>query len=343
MSHGICDREGITMNIISNKLRASIVEAAHIIQGGGIVAFPTETVYGLGANAFDAHAVGKIFEAKGRPSDNPVIVHIASVRDLKRVASAVPPVARKLARAFWPGPLTLVLPKHADISLAVTGGLQTVAVRVPDHPVARALIRASGVPIAAPSANISGKPSPTSAAHVRDDFGVRVPMVLDGGPTRVGVESTVVDCTVNPPLILRQGGVTREMLARVVPLVALAGAGSRKSPGTRYRHYAPKAPLTVAASEDDDKMFAEIQQFIDAHAGVRVGVLCADESATRYARGAAIVTLGSWYDLRACARRLFAALREFDTMNVDFIIAERFPCTGVGAAIMDRLLRASQK
>lgn len=327
---------------IKVSLKKDIAEAAHIIQSGGIVAFPTETVYGLGANAFDAMAVAKIFEAKGRPTDNPVIVHILSMRDLRCVASDVPSVARRLARTFWPGPLTLVLPKHTNVPFVVTGGLDTVAVRMPDHVIARALIRAAGVPIAAPSANVSGKPSPTTAEHVRHDFGNRVPMVLDGGSTCVGVESTVVDCTVDPPVILRQGGVTREMLHDVVPEIAAVTAPSHKSPGTRYRHYAPVAPLMIAASENDELMFAEIQQFIDAHAGKRVGVLCASESATRYVRAAAIVPLGSWHNLRACARRLFAALREFDTLDVDLIIAERFPSTGVGAAIMDRLTRASQ-
>lgn len=331
------------MQNVSNKMRVCVAQAAHIIQSGGIVAFPTETVYGLGANAFDATAVGKIFAAKGRPTDNPVIVHIASMRDLRRVSGAVPPVAGQLARAFWPGPLTLVVPKHANVPLVVTGGLPTVAVRMPDHAIARALIRAAGVPIAAPSANVSGKPSPTSAAHVRHDFGSRVPMVLDGGSTRVGVESTVVDCTVDPPVILRQGGVTLEALHNVVPEITVAVTSSRKSPGTRYRHYAPVAPLTIASSEDDETTFVEIQQFIDAHAGKRVGVLCANESATRYARAAAIVTLGSWHSLRTCARRLFAALREFDTLDVDVIISERFPEIGIGATIMDRLTRAAHQ
>ncbi len=336
---------GIIILVVKGNNKYILAQAALLIQRGGIVAFPTETVYGLGANAFDARAVAKIFEIKGRPMDNPVIVHIASVRDLLRVARVVPLMARKLARVFWPGPLTLVLLKHADIPLVTTGGLDTVAVRVPDHAVARALIRAAGVPIAAPSANTSGKPSPTTARHVRDDFGDRVPMILDGGSTRVGVESTVVDCTVDPPMILRQGGITRELLARVIPTIQVfrAGVSAAKSPGLRYRHYAPHAPLMIALSADDDHMFVEVQQFIDAHAGMRVGVLCASESAGRYARAAAIVTLGSRHNLRACARRLFAALREFDTLNLDFIIAERFPSTGIGAAVMDRLTRASQK
>lgn len=323
-------------------LKQHIIEAARVIRDGGIVAFPTETVYGLGANAFDASAVAKIFVAKGRPSDNPIIVHIASMRDLGRVARGVPPIAKRLAREFWPGPLTLVLQKRDMIPPVVTGGLGTVAVRIPDHPVALALIRASGVPIAAPSANISGKPSPTTAAHVRHDFGDHVPIVLDGGSARIGVESTVVDCTVDPPTILRKGGLTLEALRRVVSRITFAaGSSTRKSPGTRYWHYAPRVPLFIAASEDDETMFAEIQQFIDAHADARVGVLCANESATRYVRAAAIVPLGSWHNLRACARRLFAALRECDTLNLDFIIAERFPAIGMGCVIMDRLTRAA--
>ncbi len=329
--------------MLSSIIRSRVYEAAHILQSGGLVAFPTETVYGLGANAFNSAAVAKIFEVKGRPMDNPVIVHLASIRDIGRVARSVPSIARKLARVFWPGPLTLVLPRHPDIPLVVTGGLDTVAVRVPDHLIARAFIRAAGVPIAAPSANISGKPSPTTAAHVAHDFGDRVPFVLDGGRTRVGVESTVVDCTADPPTILRQGGITYETLRRVVPTIVVAThTTSHKSPGTRYRHYAPRAPLMLTMSHNGDDMVSEIQQYIDAHRAERVGVLATNEYAPRYRGAAAVVALGSRRNLRACARRLFAALREFDTMDVDRIIAERFLEVGIGAALMDRLRRAAQ-
>lgn len=321
-----------------------IQKAAHVLRHGGLVAFPTETVYGLGANVFDARAVARIFKAKQRPSDNPLIVHVASVAAVTHLVQHIPPVARQLMKKFWPGPLTLVLRKRSIIPRIVTAGLGTVCVRMPQHPVALAFIRAAGVPIAAPSANLSGKPSATSANAVRDDFHDAVDMILDGGKTKVGLESTVVDCTVMPPVVLRQGGTTIEALRRVVPDIVIGAdhTTTRRSPGTRYRHYAPFAPLTIARGEIKEIAIA-IQRFIDRYPQRRVGVLATKELVDRYHRAAAILVLGSRRSLTACARNLFSALRQFDKLNVDYIIAESFPLRGMGRVMMERLERAAQK
>lgn len=324
----------------------NIKKAAATIKAGGIVAFPTETVYGIGANAFDGKAVKKIFRAKGRPQDNPLIVHIVSKKDLSRVAVSIPHVAEKLVAKFWPGPLTLILPRNKNIPSAVSAGLSTVAVRMPSNNVARSLIRVAGVPIVAPSANKSGRPSPTDATHVTLDFGKNM-LILDGGKTKIGLESTVLDITVIPPVILRRGGVTLEELRRVVKNVRTFDEQRvvrAKSPGMKYRHYAPEAKLVIV-SGTGAKLIRAVRDALKTSRAKHIGILATDEHLPLYMRlgdsRAITLSLGSRKNLAACARRLFATLRQFDTLNVDVIIAESFPERGIGAAMMDRLQRAA--
>jgi L-threonylcarbamoyladenylate synthase len=336
---------------------AIIARAAAVLRQGGLVAFPTETVYGLGAAALDAAAVAGIFAAKGRPSTDPVIVHLASTDDLPQVAAAVPAVAARLAAAFWPGPLTLIVPRGAAVPAAVTAGLATLAVRVPAHPVALRLLRAAGVPVAAPSANRFARPSPTSAAHVLADLDGAIDLVLDGGVTEVGVESTIVDCTVDPPVVRRAGGVTIEALRRVVPDVAevIADASSEHAqiaPGQLLRHYAPTAPLTVYAGAPDrvvHRLATEART--QAATGRRVGVLAPDEDLIALApqlaavasQGRVIVaSLGKRADPAEAAHRLFAALRWLDGEAVDVIVASGPVREALGAAVWDRLRRAAE-
>lgn len=325
-----------------------IALAAEVIRGGGIVAFPTETVYGLGADATNGEAVAKVFAAKGRPSDNPLIVHVADMDQVHQVAREVPPVARKLMEEFWPGPLTLVLNKQPSVPDEVTGGLDTVGVRMPSHPVAHALIAAAGVPIAAPSANASGRPSPTAAEHVLEDMAGRIPLVLDGGETGVGLESTVLDVTIDPPMLLRPGGVTLEELRQCIGEVAVSGAvhgelveGAPRSPGMKYRHYAPKARLLVVDGQVlpmQEKIRALCEEF--QQEGKRVGIMCSVESRGVY-RAEVVLEYGSRGNLASIASDLFSALRAFDRHGVDVILAEGVPATGLGLAIMNRLRRAA--
>jgi len=301
----------------------AIDEAAELIRAGRLVAFPTETVYGLGANALDADAAGRIFAAKGRPADDPLIVHVASLDDLRRVARDGSERIEPLARAFWPGPLTLVLPRLAVVPDVVTAGGDTVAVRVPDHAVAQALIRAADRPIAAPSANLFARPSPTTAQHVLDDLGDRVDLVLDGGPTDVGLESTVLDLTSDPPRVLRPGGVTLEQLRSVVPHVRLAVRTSQDShsPGTAERHYSPRARVDLFDG-------ATIEQ-LDAHLRALADI------------GERAVSLALDPDPRRAAHELYAALRDLDAGRPDAIVANLPPPDGLGAALRDRLRRAA--
>ncbi|MCX7669187.1 MAG: L-threonylcarbamoyladenylate synthase [Anaerolineae bacterium] len=326
-----------------------IARAAAIVRGGGLVAFPTETVYGLGADALNAAAVARIFAAKGRPVYDPLIVHIASPAELGRVARDVPETARRLAERFWPGPLTLVLPRAAAVPTIVTAGLDTVAVRCPDHPVARALIAAGGTPIAAPSANRFGRTSPTTAQHVLDDLNGRIELILDAGPTPIGVESTVLDLTGPTPTILRPGGTPREALEAVLGPVAMrsepgpAAEAGLPSPGLPARHYAPRAELrlflgpTAAALK---AMRAEAATQIAARR--RVGILVADEDAAAFADLDVIgETVGPADNLNAVAQRLFGALRALDAQGVDLILARDFSAHGLGTAIRDRLRRAA--
>ncbi|WP_031514203.1 L-threonylcarbamoyladenylate synthase [Desulfofalx alkaliphila] len=323
----------------------AIKEAGEIIRRGGLVAFPTETVYGLGANALDGRAVEKIFKAKGRPADNPLIVHICERQQMGQVAVYHSPSARelteKLIDAFWPGPLTLVLPKTDAVPKEVTAGLDTVAVRMPNHPVALELIAAAGVPVAAPSANLSGSPSPTTAAHVMEDLRGRIQGVLDGGPADLGVESTVLDITAPVPTVLRPGGVTAEHLKQVIGQVSHgAGAEKPRSPGLKYKHYSPKARLVLV--EGDGDPVAPTQELISRHLkeGKRVGVLASQENAPSYG-GAVVLKYGSRSDFAGAAATLYAALRQFDALGVDLIIAEGVAERGLGRAVMDRLRRAA--
>lgn len=334
-----------------------IEEAAAVIRRGGLVAFPTETVYGLGAAALDARAVDGIFAAKGRPSTDPLIVHLADARQLDTVATDVTPEARRLADAFWPGPLTLVLARQPAVPDRVTAGKPTVAVRVPSHPVARALLAACGAPVAAPSANRFSRPSPTTAVHVVAELDGLVDVVLDGGATPIGVESTIVDCSVSPPVLLRPGGVTREQLEAVVPtLVVLERYGradqAQPAPGQLLRHYAPSARVTVYAGP-----VAAVQARLAAEArhlsatGTRVGLLVFEEDAMTLAPSLAALassgrillrTFGRRNDLAVAARTLFDVLRQFEGDGVDVILAAAPPVEGLGAAVLDRLTRAAE-
>ncbi|MGE3579006.1 MAG: L-threonylcarbamoyladenylate synthase [Vicinamibacterales bacterium] len=325
-----------------------IARAARCLRDGGLVGFPTETVYGLGANALDAGAVARIFTAKQRPASDPLIVHLASAADLPRVAVHAPPAAFTLAERFWPGPLTLVLPRATAVPPAVTAGGATVAVRVPRHPVALALIAAAGVPVAAPSANLFSRPSPTTAAHVLEDLDGRIDLLLDGGPCEVGVESTVLDLTTTPPRVLRPGAVTIEMLRGVLPDVRLgarqAGSGVPASPGMLDTHYAPKATLTLYAGDPGARrarMLADVRAATSA--GTRVGALVTDDDVPAFAgAGADTATLGAAGDLPEAAVRLYAALRALDAAGVSVIVAAAVTSDDhLGAALADRLGRAA--
>ncbi len=334
-----------------------IDEAARLLREGKLVVFPTETVYGLGAHALDAAAVADVFAAKGRPSTDPVIVHVAEAGALVFLARVISDEARVLAARFWPGPLTLILPKRPEVPGVVTAGLDSVAVRVPSHPVALALLTAAGVPVAAPSANRFSRPSPTTAAHALADLDGRVDLVLDAGPTDIGVESTIVDCTVSPPVVRRAGGVPFDVLAEVVPGLrvseAVAEVGtSQVAPGQLLRHYAPEARVTVysgAPAQVVARIARETRTLVAG--GTRVGVLApeddllalAPELAAVAARGRVeVASLGPRRDPTAAARALFAALRELDASAVDVILASGPVTSGLGAAVWDRLRRAAE-
>jgi L-threonylcarbamoyladenylate synthase len=329
---------------------APISEAAALIREGQLVAFPTETVYGLGANALDAEAVARIFEAKGRPSTDPVIVHIHSAEQLSDVTSAIPDLARVLMDAFWPGPLTLVLPRGPRIPPNVSAGLPTVGVRMPAHPIALALIAASRMPIAAPSANLFAHSSPTTAQHVLDDLGGRIALILDGGPTHVGVESTIVDLSGDRPRLLRPGGVPLNALVALIPDVevvaryASTSEGPTAAPGMLLKHYSPRAELRLFDGPDANvrRVLAESALRL-RDTGRRVGLLIADEDRDALALpGVSVVLLGSLHDMGQIARNLFAGLRRLDAQGVDVILARTYPPTGLGLAIRDRLLRAAE-
>ena len=315
----------------------AVQRAAEVIRAGGLVAFPTETVYGLGADALSGSAVERIFEAKERPRGNPLIVHLADAAALESIAARVPPQARAAAARFWPGPLTLVLPRAERVPLITTGGLDTVAARVPSHPVALALIGASDRPIAAPSANRSGRPSPTRAEHVLADLDGRIEMILDGGPTPVGVESTVVDMTTEPPMLLRPGGVALEQLRDCLGEVAVlkddGEQAAERSPGLRYRHYAPRAQVIIVERGTGE---AAVAPWLEAHRPV---ALMAQRPVSLARPGLLVRTMPG--DLEAYARDLFSTLRELDSRGVEGIFVEAVPQEGLGLTIMDRLRRAS--
>ena len=316
---------------------ASIRRAAALLRAGELVAFPTETVYGLGADALNGAAAARIFAAKGRPADNPLIAHIAGESGLAGLIAGEPcACARALMRAFWPGPMTLIFPKSPRVPREVTAGLDTVAVRMPSHPVARALIRAAQTPIAAPSANRSGRPSPTTAAHVLEDMEGRIPLILDGGPCEVGLESTVVDVTGARPRILRPGGVTLEMLEGVVGdvdvdegvLHQLQAGSQARSPGMKYKHYAPKGEVTIVTGPRAAQEIARLYDAADGRAAI-LAFSQADYGARRV------------YRLKNAPGELFAALRQLDEDGMETIYAEDVPTTGVGLAVMNRLMRAA--
>jgi L-threonylcarbamoyladenylate synthase len=320
-----------------------IIQASLWIKKDEVIAMPTETVYGLAGNARSDRAISRIFEAKGRPSDNPLIVHISDRIQLDGLVSSVPETAEKLMDAFWPGPLTLVLPKGEQVSEKVTAGLSTVAVRMPNHPVALAVIEASGVPLAAPSANLSGKPSPTTASHVLEDLKGRIPGIVDGGATGIGVESTVVECKDLHITILRPGGITIEELKEVVdnvfvdPGIENSRAQAPKSPGMKYTHYAPDAPFVLV---DGSPEFIQSLVDVERAAGNRVGVLTTEERLSFY-RADAVIPSGRREQPETVARHLYEALRAFNEADVDKIFGEVFPKTGVGAAIMNRLEKSA--
>lgn len=329
--------------------RAVLAEAAAVLREGGLVAFPTETVYGLGANALDETAARRIYEAKGRPSDNPLIAHIADFEALAPLTAEIPEAGRKLAEAFWPGPLTMVFKKSGVVPHGTTGGLETVAVRMPSDPVARELIRLAGVPIAAPSANTSGRPSPTRAEHVLQDMDGKIEMIVDGGPVGIGVESTIVDVTGEIPTLLRPGAVTMEMLRSVVGETAVDPAITGpmradikpKAPGMKYRHYAPKADLTLVEGETDavvSRINALAAEKLGA--GQRVGIICTEETKDRYPAGI-LKSIGMRANEATVAHNLYAVLREFDDLEVDCIFSESFQADDLGQAIMNRLNKAA--
>ena len=337
-------REPIDMTLIR--------EASEILKSGGLVAFPTETVYGLGGDATDKEASRKIYAAKGRPSDNPLIVHIASFSQLEDITVNLPKAAKLLADAFWPGPLTMVCNKNHVIPYETTGGLDTVAVRMPNNPVALALIEESGCMIAAPSANTSGRPSPTKASHVYEDLSGKIEAILDGGPVDIGIESTIVDLTEDVATILRPGFINMDMLKAVVGEVRIdpgivyndtgtTSGAKPKAPGMRYKHYAPKGDLTIVDGEED-KVVSTINQLateaIDN--GSKVGIIATSETADRYGIGQVLI-IGDRTDEGSIAHNLYDILRQFDDLEVDIIYSESFSTPRMGQAIMNRLLKAA--
>lgn len=339
--------EIIKINPQSIDLEA-IARAGEILKKGGLVAFPTETVYGLGGDATNPDASHKIYSAKGRPSDNPLIVHITNMKALEEIVEKVPQAAYVLAERFWPGPLTMIFQKNDKIPYETTGGMDTVAVRMPSDPVARALIDASTGYIAAPSANTSGRPSPTQAAHVAQDLSGKIDMIIDGGPVNIGLESTIVDLTEEVPMILRPGYITLEMLreaigeVRVDPgLIAADSDRKPKAPGMKYRHYAPKADLKVVEGETD--MVVETINRLCAELVAQkksVGIIATEETKNRYRQGT-VISIGARDDEEAIAKHLYGSLRRFDELGVDAIFSESFATAGMGQAIMNRLLKAA--
>lgn len=319
-------------------------KAGGILKSGGLVAFPTETVYGLGANALDEEAAKKIYAAKGRPSDNPLIVHIADMEHLPEIVKHVPEAAKKLADAFWPGPLTMIFDKSDCVPYGTTGGLNTVAVRMPSDSIAQELIRRGGGYVAAPSANTSGRPSPTTAQHVYEDMNGRIPLILDGGSVEIGLESTIVDLTSETPAILRPGYISLEMVQAVIGeaevdrgLIASDSGIRPKAPGMKYRHYAPKADLKIVEGPMD-RVISYINEQADGSR--RTGIICTEETKNCYPHGD-VKCIGSRKNELSIANHLFQVLREFDEDGVEAIYSESFEAPGLGQAIMNRLLKAA--
>ena len=326
-------------------------QAAEILKAGGLVAFPTETVYGLGADALNPEAAKKIYEAKGRPSDNPLIVHIARQKDLDLLAEEIPDKAYRLAEVFWPGPLTMILKKKSMIPYGTTGGLDTVALRLPAHKLAKELIARSGLYVAAPSANLSGKPSPTTAEHVINDLGGRVDMILDGGKATLGLESTIIDLSTGEPIILRPGCIKKAMMENVIGTIKIDPVilqGKKpdenlvpKAPGMKYRHYAPEGCLTIYEGRIEKVIEAinkKSKEYLEE--GKSVGIIATIETADYYRYGV-VKTIGSRNDEDSIAAGLYATLREFDEMKAEYIFTESFSDNYLGQAIMNRLLKAA--
>lgn len=324
-------------------------EAGELIAAGELVAFPTETVYGLGGDALDPKASGKIYAAKGRPSDNPLIVHIAEISDLERVGKNISPQAKRLAEAFWPGPLTMVVWKKDEVPFATTGGLNTVAVRMPNHPVALELIRQSGKLIAAPSANTSGRPSPTEASHVMADLDGKISMILDGGSVGIGIESTIIDLTESVPMVLRPGYITPKMLSDVLgeevildpALLDMDDRTKPKAPGMKYKHYAPKADMVIVDGTQEAvvKKINELTQ--KAHTeGKKTAVIATEETKENY-QAEVVLNIGKREDEDSIARHMYKILRECDKLEVEVIFSESFQTPRIGQAIMNRLLKAA--
>lgn len=326
-----------------------LLEAAQILRTGGLVAFPTETVYGLGANALNEEAAKKIYAAKGRPSDNPLIAHISSEAELETLVSEITPAGRLLMKRFWPGPLTLIFKKSRMVPFGTTGGLDTVAVRMPSDPIASQLIALAGVPIAAPSANTSGRPSPTTAEHVYQDMNGKINMIIDGGPVGIGVESTIVDVSGAIPTVLRPGAITLGMLKSVLGRVELDPAilgpikedVRPKAPGMKYRHYAPHGDLTLVEGRIE-KVVETINRLAEEklNQGFRVGIICTRETQSRYPKGI-LRSIGTRAKEETIAHNLYGVLRDFDDLDMDYIFSESFSEESLGQAIMNRLTKAA--
>lgn len=334
------DKENIDKN--------SIIEAADLIKDGKIVAFPTETVYGLGANGLNENAVKDLFKAKGRPQDNPLILHISSIDQLKPLVKEISDIAYECIERFWPGPLTILFKKSSLVPYIITGGLETVAIRMPNNQIALELIKQSNVPIAGPSANLSGKPSPTSASHVIQDLDGKIEMIIDGGSTGVGLESTVLDLSGDTPMILRPGGVTMEDLIEFIPNISqdigTIKEGDNivpKSPGQKYRHYAPKAEMIVYTGNIDDVVSKiKEQSFELINKGQIVGIMATEETKNNYQLGT-IISVGTRANKETIATNLFKTIRIFDDKKVDVILAEGVESDNIGMAIMNRMMKAS--
>lgn len=334
----LCDQNSIKI----------LEEAGNIIKNGGLVAFPTETVYGLGGDGLNPESSRKIYAAKGRPSDNPLIIHIADFEHLNKIVEEIPDNACKLAEAFWPGPLTMVLKKSSIVPSQTTGGLNTVAVRMPNHPVAKAFIEAAGGYIAAPSANLSGKPSPTSAKYVVQDMDGRIDMIIDGDGVDIGLESTIVDVTSEVPTILRPGFITQEMMSKVVgpvdmdvTILSSTSGQAPKAPGMKYRHYAPKGELVLVEGEPDNVVrFMNEQAALHKSKGEKTGIIGNSEYADKYIADSIKIS-GGIDDYEAIGRQLYTFLREFDDEEVQYMYAPSFGTNGMGQAVMNRLLKAA--
>lgn len=328
--------------------RKTIKEAVDILKSGGTVVFPTETVYGLGANGLDSSAIEKIFKAKGRPSDNPLILHIHSIEQVEELVEEIPEIARICMKEFWPGALTLIMKKSSKVPDAITGGLDTVAIRMPKNNIALELLKEANIPIAAPSANVSGRPSPTSAKHVIDDLVGRVDMIIDGGSTGIGIESTVLDLSGDRPMILRPGSVTKEELEKYITNIEVdssiideAKTIIPKSPGQKYKHYAPRAEMLLFTG-DIENIIKAINKKAGEYEkkGKKTGIMCTDESKDYY-KDFLLISLGSRENPEIIGHNLFSSLRLLDEENVDIILAEGVELPNIGLAIMNRMIKAS--